>query len=798
MDLAQQNPVALRCDVESSDDVRQTCPRDSRVKIDSQQTSSWRVLVALPVGALDYQPVLEWRNQASLVLGRRVLVPWSGGARVGLVVQVLELASERSLALKESIAVLDEQPILTPEACETLLEISRVNLSLDGLALQDFVPFGLEPEFDHIARLVPGVNTDGLPDRSDDLLDWANAKDFDPGLLDFLRSQGLLEEEATLVRPTRSVIAIAPDDFLPEPLPKLTAKQEKAFQALRDTGQFESIAAWARAAKVSSAVATGVIAHGLTVTKLEPLPAPIPNAPEPNPAPEGVNLEFPDAPEIRLHGGKPLDRFAALAPLIHSARGCVLYLAPDRATLDRAFRALGNVRRSGLLHMGLNPRQREELWRRARDGELDAIFGTPMALLVPLEPLALLIVEEEGSDAYKLRSGTRAFVPDAARMRAVRTGAKLVFTGAVPAVESLPMPGIVLPPPRARLHVVDYANQAEPDEMGPMTHIAAPRESWPLSNALKKVLKQVAERGRQAIVIAPRRGYSAVIRCSDCGWLPGCPNCDVPLRYHADRRLLECHQCGHTARPPSRCERCEGTVFAPKGPGSEWIHAELQKLLPNTKVLRYDKDRRDDVSALTRGEPGVIVGTTNVLMLEPPPDLALIALSFADTFATHPDFRASERYHALLRKLLEWHPTRAPLLLIQTFTATHPALLSVLEGHNAEHYPNSELVVREMLRYPPFAKLAQVQVAARRPDDAARAALEAAAVLRDRGAQNDELLGPAPAPIARIKGLYAHNLLLRSNSSERLEQLLETVKRGKGGARIRIDVNPRDIGELLE
>jgi primosomal protein N' (replication factor Y) (superfamily II helicase) len=151
-----------------------------------------------------------------------------------------------------------------------------------------------------------------------------------------------------------------------------------------------------------------------------------------------------------------------------------------------------------------------------------------------------------------------------------------------------------------------------------------------------------------------------------------------------------------------------------------------------------------------------------------------------------------------LRKLLEWHPTRAPLLLIQTFTAKHPALLSVLEGQDAEHYPKSELMVREMLRYPPFAKLAQVQVAARRPDDAARAALEAAAVLRDRGAQNDELLGPAPAPIARIKGLYAHNLLLRSDSSDRLEQLLETVKRGKGGARIRIDVNPRDIGELLE
>jgi primosomal protein N' (replication factor Y) len=270
------------------------------------------------------------------------------------------------------------------------------------------------------------------------------------------------------------------------------------------------------------------------------------------------------------------------------------------------------------------------------------------------------------------------------------------------------------------------------------------------------------------------------------------------LRYHAERRALECHQCGHSGRPPRQCPRCDGTVFAPKGPGSEWIQAEIAKLLPSIPAYRYDRDRKDNISPMQHGEPGIIVGTTAALGLAAPPNLALVTLTFADTFATHPDFRSGERYHALVRRILEWHPDRAPLLLVQTFTGKHPVLRDVIAGHDSAHYPGSELELRRGHGYPPFAQFAQVQVAHRNSNDGKRVALELAALLRDRGAQPTELLGPAPAPVARLKGLYAHNLLVRAETLERLIHLLEPVKRARGGARIRVDVSPRDLSELMD
>ncbi len=760
-------------------------------RVPARQPARWRVIVPLPVPAYDF---LEPHGFTGEALGRRVLVPWQGGTRVGVVLEVLDGNQDRGLSLKEAIAVLDTAPFLTPDACRTVLEIARLTLAPDGLAYSDFVPFGLEPVVDHRVKLVDGVNVADLPRGAEAIRDWSDALGHDPALLEFLRSQGLLEETAQLEKATREILRPA---ISGEPEIKLTPKQKHALEILHRLGRVESAASWAREAKVSTAVVTALVRYGLAEMSLEITPPPEPRVPKASSRTVLSNLEM-GAENTRIHGGRPSERFAVLARLIRDAPGRVLYLTPDRATLERTFKALGGVRPSGLLHFDLNAREREEVWRRARDGQTHVIFGTPMALLAPLPELALIILESEGSDAYKLQSGTRAFVPDAARLRAEQSGARVVTTGTVPAVESLLRPGIILEPPRARLHVVDYSAQADAPEMGPLSQMPMARESWPLSTGLKKVLKQVAERGRQAVLIAPRRGYSAVIRCQDCGWLPYCPNCDVPLRYHAERRALECHQCGHVAHPQKRCPRCEGTIFTPKGPGSEWIADELKRLLPGVNVYRYDRDRKDNLETINRGEPGVIVGTTAVLSLSAPPDLALVALTFADTFVTHPDFRSSERYHALLRTLLEWHPSRAPLLLVQTYAGTHPALRAVLDGEDAAAYPNVELEIRRSHHYPPFAQLAQVQLAARRAPDAERAAGTLAALLRDRGATDAELLGPAPAPIARIKGLYAYNLLVRTDTRERLLHLLEPARRFRDGARVRVDVNPRNLSDLLE
>ena len=757
----------------------------------------WRVVVPLPIPAYDFRPVHGSDGDA---LGRRVLVPWQGGARVGLVVEVVQVAQD-DLNLKDAIALLDTDPVLSFDGCAALLAIAKDCFCYAGIAYQDFVPWGLEPPLEHQIRLLEGVNLDELPSGAARLQRWTSALLHDPGLLEFLRSQGLLAETAKVIGPTKEVVQHNPE-FAP---PRLTAKQTLALEALVEMRQFDSGVAWAEAAGVSAGIVAKLTNMGAAERVRVPQVVALPAAPTAQRAPRASAEAAQRADTLeplqiaRLHGGKSFDRFAVIAELLRRTDGAVLYLAPDYSRLHRAFSALASVRQSALLSGDLKHPQREAVWRAAQRGDVEVLFGTPFSLLAPLYDLKLIIIEDELSDAWKLHSGSRAFIPEVARIRADHAGAKLLYVGSVPATESLEWPGIVIPAPRARLHVVDLAAQASPPATSPMMNMPVSRESFPISTTLKKVLRQTAERGRQAVVIAPRRGYSAVIRCKDCGWLPGCPNCDVPLRYHLETRSLECHQCGYTARPPTHCPKCEGTILSPRGPGTQWIQRELQNLLPGTKVYRYDRDQRDDLSRLFRGEPGVVVGTTAVLGLEPLPNLALIALSFADTMHTSPDFRAGERYHFALRQLLEWHPTRAPLLVVQTFQANHLALTGILEDADVSAFPQSELASREAFSYPPFTKLAQVQVAARRQQDAQVCSSKLGSLIKDRGADGMELLGPAPTGIARLKGLYAYQLLVRADRMDRLTHLLEPARNFReGGVRVRVEMNPRQLDDLLE
>ncbi|MFC6592111.1 hypothetical protein ACFP81_08920 [Deinococcus lacus] len=344
-----------------------------------------------------------------------------------------------------------------------------------------------------------------------------------------------------------------------------------------------------------------------------------------------------------------------------------------------------------------------------------------------------------------------------------------------------------------RLHTVDYSAPAAAAELGPLSspHLRSGGEGYPLSHDLKRVLRQVQERGRQAVLVAPRRGYSAVLRCPACEHTPGCPHCDVPLRFHQQSRSLACHQCGYRQGVPERCECCGERMWQARGPGTEWIAAEVCRLL-EIPVLRYDRDHQDDLSHLYAGASGVVVGTSMLLSQPALPELALIGVTLADTWLNISDFRAGERYHRLLWQLAGWHPQRAPLLLVQTFQPGHPALRAVAEGRDVAEYGRSELPTRQALGYPPFTRLATLEVAARDPARASASAAAVAAALYAGGATQAEILGPAPSPVARVRGVYPYTLLLRARSDQRLSELLAVLNQ-PGLGRVRVDVSPRGM-----
>ncbi|TBH21291.1 primosomal protein N' [Thermus thermamylovorans] len=694
----------------------------------------------LPLPPMSYLPPLGGEGQEAL--GRRVAVPWRGEVRVGVVVGE---GGRPSHALRHALAYLDGAPYLRPEEVLFLEEASRYLFAPLGQVLADFLP--PSPELRHRVRLYPGADPKVLPKGLEALTAWQEARGFDPRLLDPLREAGVLEEEVAFKEGRRVLLPLK--EAHPDPT------LDRVLQALRSMGQAESQAALARAAgvgvgRVRRLLEEGYVGYG------EPLASPPPGEPvEP--------LPLPERPE-RLNGGRFLERVRLLAGLV--AEGDHLVLFPEVSLLERFLRHFPRARP---YHGGLPPKEREALFRAPRG----LVFATYGGLLLPFTPRSLVVVEE-GSESYKLPSGSRAFVPPLAEMRARLLGVPLTYLSLVPAVEVLERPGLTFPVPRPRLLLVDLRRE----------------RGHPLTGRALALLKQVEEKGRQAVVLSPRLGYSALLLCADCGYRPNCPDCALPLRYHKEAKALLCHQCGHREPPPPLCPRCGSTLLEPRGPGLEWIQEELKRRLA-LPVYRYTKEEKDDLGPLLAGKPGVVVGTTALLRGPTLPELALVLLPYADGFLYEADFRAAERYHRLLWALTELRPGRRPLLALQTYTPDHPAHLALLEG-SVEAFPWAEKALREALAYPPRVRMVKLEVAHRLEERA----LEAAFALREalKGvAGEEEVLGPAPAPIPRVKGQHVFHLLLKG-STERLAELLSRLDR----RRFRLDPDPHRFVGLLE
>ncbi|GGJ42101.1 replication restart helicase PriA [Deinococcus roseus] len=738
---------------------------------------SWLVVLPLPIPALDFSPPHGFSGD--LPLGHRVVVPWQGGIKIGIVVAAGQAHTHR---LREVIQVLD--PWVHPSLITTLKAYETLSGTPLGLLYCDAITCGWEPHLKHLVRPVEGTDLSlfGLELPTD----WSTAVD-SPVALDQVREQGLLEERFEF--PIRTELAYR---GLLDGKDNLTPKQKHAWKTLLTIKEAASLAEWARNAEVSTSVVSGVLARGWAEAFERPA-----GPPECVPIMERnlkkAEWDIPQSGVSRLHGGHPIERFQHLKTLIEQHLGTgVMYLTPDNYRLERAWQALSHL--GAQCYSGsLNPLQRDHIWQQVREGQCRMVIGTYGALALPFPDLSMIILEEEGSDAYKLLSGSKMYMADLTATLAHQRESLLVYTGSVPAVESLKVPGTVLAPPPPRVHVVNYAEGSSQPETGPlsMQHMKPALEGYPLSQDLRKVLTQVAERGRQAVLFAPRKGYSALIRCRSCGYIPFCKHCDVPLKFHQGTRLMQCHQCGYREGPPSTCPKCRGAIWQPKGPGTEWILQETRQLLPGFAVYRYDKDHQDDLRPIYEGHPGIVIGTQALLQEKAPPELALISLTLADSWLGHSDFRTDERYHKLLRQLLEWHPRKSPLLVVQTFQALHPALLAVTEGKPADHFPLQDLGRRELLMYPPYSLLAQVEVASRDKARSESVAEDIQKHLTARGADAEEVLGPAPAPIGKIRGLFLTHLLLRATTQERLKTLLTHMDEERWKARVRIEINPR-------
>jgi len=721
-----------------------------------------------------------------MALGCRVVVPWRGELRVGVVVG-LEEGERKTFALREAVACLDKECWLRAEEIAFLYAAAKDSFCTVGSLLDDLIPF-LEPPLEHRIRLLPNTVPSILPKGLEALGEgWQEARGFDPKLLDYLREAGVLEEEVAEHRSLKQVlVALKPLDD------KLSTKGKAALETLQELKSCESMAELARATGVGVGVVKGLVDKGYAgFVEWQAEVKPVLGQ-----TIEGLELE---PIPTRLDGGRLTERVRALAGMIQKER--VLALFPE-VSLLRRFAAY--FPQAMVLHGEMKPEERREVWGGlGTDKSRAPVLATYQGLLLPFIPERIVVVEES-SEAYKLSAGSRAFIPRLAALRAQPLKIPVTYLSGVSSVEVVDFvsnhnsqvghklapsvssvevwaePSHTLPTAKPRLHLLDMRRE----------------QGWPLCGAAVALLQQVAEKGRQAIVLSGRRGYSALLRCKNCDWKAMCPNCALPLRYHKGGRagLLQCHQCGHEEQAPQVCPNCQSDVFDPKGPGVEWLLESLASRVPELPRYRYTAQAKDDLSKLLSGETGVLVGTTAILRGPVLPELALVLLPYADGFVLESDFRASERYHRLLWSLTDLHPHRRPLLVLQTFEPGHPAH-KALESVDLEGFVEFELALRRSLGYPPATRMVKLEVSHAKEPVARDAAEKLAEVLRLK-ARPGELLGPAPAPVARVRNQFVFHLLLKAKE-ERLNELMASLPPVRG-ARLRVDPDPQSFVGLLE
>jgi primosomal protein N' (replication factor Y) (superfamily II helicase) len=518
---------------------------------------------------------------------------------------------------------------------------------------------------------------------------------------------------------------------------------------------------------------------------------------------------------LLIHGvtgsGKTEVYLRAIAHAKEQKRGSIM-LVPEIALTPQL---VGRFRaRFGddvaVLHSGLTPRERFDMWNRLRSGEVDVAIGARSALFAPVKDLGLVIVDEEHDPSFKQEEGVRYNARDMAILRAHQLGGVCLLGSATPSLESeqLARSGkakkIVLPD-RARAQELPTVEIVDLRRIGP-----GPTGDRRISAVLHRAIEATLAAKGQTILFLNRRGFAPSIRCEGCGELSSCPHCTVALTFHKRRQgVMRCHWCEHEAPMPARCKKCNSDQIALEGLGTEKLEETLQTAFPEARIARLDRDvasGKQIEKILTRvreREVDILVGTQMVTKGHDLPHVTLVGVINADAALSIPDFRAAERAFQLLVQVAgrAGRGDSPGKVLIQTFDPEHHAIHLAVR-HDVMAFFDRELRDRKELDYPPFSRMVLVRVDAmdekEAQDAAAMLARAARAAARSDGPGALDVRGPSPAPIAKVKNRFRFRVMLRSSSRERLRQgalaIHATIGTLPRSVRAAIDVDP--VGAL--
>ncbi len=506
--------------------------------------------------------------------------------------------------------------------------------------------------------------------------------------------------------------------------------------------------------------------------------------------PAGSNGAASRAPSTALlfgvtASGKTEVYLSAIADCLNAGRNAIV-LVPEIALTTQVVEIF--IGRFGdevaVLHSRLSEGERHDEWRRLQENHARIAVGARSAIFAPVDNVGLIILDEEHEASYKQESQPRYHARDVAIERARLSGALVLLGSATPSVETfhaaekgeirlLEMPERIESRPLPEVEVVDLRVEFKENKSL-------------FSRRLIDAMETRLARGQQAILFLNRRGYNQFVLCRDCGYVARCPNCAVSLAYHAAWNSLKCHHCDYGRIAPTVCPDCSGTRVRGFGIGTEKVEEEVLKLLPSARVARLDRDttaRKGAHAGILRqfreGQANILIGTQMVAKGLDFPNVTLVGVVSADTSINMPDFRAGERTFQILTQVAGragrgLHPGE---VIVQTFSPEHYSVQSAARQDYRSFY-EKEIAFREELHYPPFSRFANI-VSSSEDAKTARARAEAfAEACKKTFPKEVELIGPAPAPLARLKGLYRWHVVLRAPAASPLADYVRQALSG--------------------
>ncbi|MGA9392561.1 MAG: primosomal protein N' [Candidatus Sulfotelmatobacter sp.] len=788
--------------------------------------------VALPV-PLDMVFTYRVPADAVPVVGGRVLVPFRQQRLTGIVVEVHD--REPSVTIKSIYSVLDVAPVLDEQLLRLGRWIADYYLAPLGEVFRTMLPLNAEFKRDAAYRITAEgrmalhlAGMTGSPARSRRtpeeqaaefrVLDYLASQESAPGqviqvreealrssariskktLGGMVRKKWLVRQDVSAVRDATRTIKIA---LLKSAEGKLNDNQRKLVETLVASGGRVSLDAL-QALEVPRTTLSTLVKRGQVAIIEEPAAfsisssKPRPRRPEFdfNPAQQSALNRIREAVEARkfsgvlLHGvtgsGKTAVYLAGMRAVLEAGRSAIL-LVPEIGLTPAVAADLHQIfgDEVAILHSALSDKERAQQWHRIKNGEARMVVGTRSAVFAPVADLALIIVDEEHDSSYKQEETPRYHARDIAVVRAKMADAAVVLGSATPSLESyfnakknkyalIELPDRVQERALPEVEIIDMRQEFQ--ETG---------QEQVISRKLAAEIKERFERKEQVMVLLNRRGYSPLVLCRTCGKTLECQNCAIALTHHKREHKMVCHYCGYTAPVPKACVHCGSEYVYFLGTGSEKLEELLHGMFPQARIARLDRDTvrgHEDfertLNALNEGELDLLVGTQMIAKGHDIHGVTLVGVVGADSALGLPDFRAAERTFQLLTQVAgrAGRGQTPGKVVLQTYFQDHYAV-QYAARHDFSGFYEKELRFRSWMHYPPYSALANVLVRSDKLDDALRWSGTLGKWFEQTRHEGVCVLGPASAPIMRLKRDYRYHFVLRSPSREKLNATLRAM-----------------------